>query len=48
VAGAEDFYRRIGFQGLDCPNEYNEMFFELDESGSQVLLAQEITNEEAL
>ena len=38
VGDAEDFYRRLGFRALDCPNEYNELYMELDESGARVLL----------
>jgi hypothetical protein len=39
VVAAEAFYRRLGFQGLGCPNEYNELYFELDDNGAQVLLS---------
>ena len=39
VADAEDFYRRLGFRSLDCPSEYNELYFELDESGAKALLS---------
>ena len=39
IASAEDFYRRLGFRSLDCPSEYNEVYFELDESGAQALLS---------
>ena len=39
VAAAEGFYRQFGFQGLDCPNEYNEMYYELSERRAQVLLS---------
>ncbi len=38
VAGAIDFYRRLGFRSLDCPNEYHELYMELDEAGAQALL----------
>ena len=38
LQAAEGFYRRLGFVALDCPNEYHEMYFELDESGAQALL----------
>ncbi len=30
VSAAEGFYRRIGLRSLDCPNEYNEVYLELD------------------
>ena len=40
LAAAENFYRRIGFRGLDCPNEYNELYFELDEFGAEALLSE--------
>ena len=38
VPSAEAFHRRLGFRSLDCPNEYHELYFELDEGGAQVLL----------
>ncbi len=38
LASAQDFYRRIGFRSLDCPNEYNEIYFEMDEHVAQELL----------
>jgi hypothetical protein len=39
VAAAESFYRQLGFHAHDCPSEYNELYFELDESGVAALLA---------
>ena len=38
VEAAETFYRRLGFESRDCPNEYHELYFELDENGAQALL----------
>lgn len=38
VPAARDFYSRIGFQVIDCPNEYNELYMELDEAGARALL----------
>ena len=38
LPASEGFYRRLGFLGLDCPNEYNEMYFELSEAGVEALM----------
>jgi ribosomal protein S18 acetylase RimI-like enzyme len=38
VAGAVDFYRRLGFRPLDCSNEYHELYMELDADGARALL----------
>jgi hypothetical protein len=38
VEAAEGFYRRLGFCSHDCPNEYNELYLELDEVGAAALL----------
>lgn len=38
VPEAEQFYNRLGFQKLDCPNEYNEIYFELNEGGADHLI----------
>jgi hypothetical protein len=38
VANAEEFYRRLGFQTLACPNEYHELYLELDEISAEALL----------
>jgi hypothetical protein len=29
VPDAENFYAKMGFRRLDCPNEYNEVYYEL-------------------
>jgi hypothetical protein len=29
VPDAENFYAKMGFKTLDCPNEYNEVYYEL-------------------
>lgn len=40
VAKSEGFYESLGFKALDCPNEYNEVYYELDsEAASNKLLA---------
>lgn len=39
VAAAQTFYSRMGFRSLDCPNEYNELYFELDPGGAHALLS---------
>ncbi len=39
VTRAEEFYSRLGFRSVDCPNEYNELYMELDENGAQALLS---------
>jgi GNAT superfamily N-acetyltransferase len=36
---AEPFYRKLGFDTPDCPNEYNELYFELSEAKAQLLLS---------
>jgi hypothetical protein len=38
VSAARDFYFRLGFRMVDCPNEYNELYMELDESAARALL----------
>jgi hypothetical protein len=38
TAKAENFYSRLGFRSLDCPNEYNELYMELDEGRALTLL----------
>jgi hypothetical protein len=38
LKAAEEFYRRLGFRGLDCPNEYNELYMELDVAASRQFL----------
>lgn len=38
IAAAEGFYRRLGFEAYDCPNEYNEIYYELSERGAEALL----------
>lgn len=35
---AEEFYRRLGFGTLDCPNEYRELYFELAAVAAQRFL----------
>lgn len=38
VSTAEAFYGRLGFKAIDCPNEYHEIYMELNESGARELL----------
>jgi hypothetical protein len=40
LASAEPFYRKLGFDVPICPNEYNELYFELSEAKAQLLLSQ--------
>ncbi len=39
LAAAESFYRRERFAQIDCPNEFNELYFELDDEGASALLS---------
>jgi hypothetical protein len=38
VAAAEAFYRRLGFESLDCPSEHHELYLEVHESRAEALL----------
>ena len=35
LPAAEAFYERLGFERLNCPNEYHEPYFELSEPAAQ-------------
>jgi hypothetical protein len=30
TSSAQEFYEKLGFKPIDCPNEYNELYYELD------------------
>lgn len=34
---AEEFYRKFGFRSVDCPNEFHELYLELDEPAAQAM-----------
>jgi hypothetical protein len=42
LQSAEGFYKRLGFNAPICPNEYTEVYFELDGGGVQDLVKKEV------
>ena len=36
---AAEFYRSLGLAELDCPNEFHELYFEVDEDGARAFMS---------